>query len=124
MVEINEKLKRMIEENALAFATADKNGNPHCIAVGYVKVVSKNQVLITNNCMIKTIRNIQKNPNISLAVWNKDWRENCIGYELNGTAQYFTRGRWYNIIKQIPENKGEPCKGAVLVKINKVKRLD
>ena len=46
MVEINEELKRLIEENALAFATVDENGNPHCIAVAFVKVVSKNQILV------------------------------------------------------------------------------
>jgi len=54
MVEINKELKRLIEENALAFATVDKNGNPHCIAVGFVKVVSKN-------------------PKVALSAWSKDW---------------------------------------------------
>lgn len=123
MVVINEELKKLIEENALAFATVDENGNPHCIAVGDVKVVSENQILITDNYMIETRKNIQQNPNVALSVWNKAWKENCVGYELGGTAEYFTEGKWYELIKQIPENKGEPCKGAILVTINKIKKL-
>jgi len=42
---------------------------------------------------------------------------------LGGTAEYFTEGKWYELIKQIPENKGEPCKGAILATINKIKKL-
>ncbi|MFH0936610.1 MAG: pyridoxamine 5'-phosphate oxidase family protein [Candidatus Woesearchaeota archaeon] len=121
MVTINKELKQLIEENALAFASI--NENPHCIAIAFVKVVSKNQILVTDNYMVETRKNLQKNPNIALAIWNKDWKENCIGYELIGTAEYFTEGKWYNIIKNIPENKGEPCKGAILVTINKIKSL-
>jgi hypothetical protein len=123
MVEIDEELKNLIEENALAFATVDENGNSHCIAVAFVKVVSENQILVTDNYMVETIKNIQQNPNVALAVWNKDWKENCVGYELRGTTEYFTEGKWYEIIKQIPENKGEPCKGAILITINKIKKL-
>lgn len=120
---INEGMKKMIEENALGLATIDKNGTPHNIAVGYVKVISKNQLLITANYLQETIENIRKNPNVSLVVWNADWKENCVGYELKGKAEYFTLGKWVEVIKKIPENKGEPCKGAILVTINKVKVL-
>ena len=123
MIEINEELKKLIEENALAFATIDEKENPHCIAVAFVKVVSKNQILVTDNYMVETVKNIQQNPNAALSVWNKDWKENCVGYELRGTAEYFTSGKWYEMIKQIPENKEEPCKGAVLITINKIKKL-
>ena len=78
MVEIDKALKRLIEENALALATVDKKGNPHCIAVGFVKIVSKNQILITDNYMVETRNNVQKNPNVALTVWNKDWKEKAI----------------------------------------------
>ncbi|MCD6557826.1 MAG: pyridoxamine 5'-phosphate oxidase family protein [Candidatus Aenigmarchaeota archaeon] len=123
MTEINEELKKLIEENVLSFASVDENGNPHCIAVAFVKVVSKNQILVTDNYMAETTKNIQQNPSVALTVWNKNWEENCVGYELRGAAEYFASGKWYEIIKQIPENKNEPCKGAILVTINKIKKL-
>ena len=120
---INEGIKKMVEENALGLATIDKSGNPHNIAVGYVQVVSKNQILISDNYLVETIENIKRNPNVALVVWNRDWKENCVGYELKGKAEYFTSGRWIEFIKKIPVNKGEPCKGAILITINKIKVL-
>lgn len=123
MTEINQELKELIEENALALATIDEKGSPHCIAVGFVKVVSENQLLVTDNYMMGTRKNIQKNPNVALTVWNKDWKEKCIGYGLKGTAEYFTEGKWYKMIKKIPENKGEPCKGTILVTLTQIKKL-
>jgi predicted pyridoxine 5'-phosphate oxidase superfamily flavin-nucleotide-binding protein len=122
-MKLDDELKKMIENNALAFATVNENGNPHCIAVGFAKVVSDEEILITNNYMIETEKNILKNPNVVLTVWNKEWEEKCFGYELTGIAEYFTEGKWYEMIKEIPENKGYPCKGAILIKISKVKKL-
>ncbi|RLI96568.1 MAG: hypothetical protein DRP00_05155 [Candidatus Aenigmatarchaeota archaeon] len=121
MVEISEEVKKLIEENALAFATVDENGNPHCIAVGDVKVVSTDQLLVGDNYMIETIQNIKRNPKVALAVWNRNWEEKCIGYELRGVAEYFTSGKWHEMVKEI--HKGFPAKGAILVTINKIKKL-
>lgn len=120
---INEGIKKVIEENAMGLATTDKQGNPHNIAVAYVKVVSNNQLVISNNHLKETIENIKNNPNVALVVWAKDWENNCIGYELKGTAEYYTKGKWIEFIKKIPINEGEPCKGAVLITINKIKVL-
>jgi predicted pyridoxine 5'-phosphate oxidase superfamily flavin-nucleotide-binding protein len=123
MDKISEELKVLIENNALALATVSSDGKPHCIAVGYAKVVDDNQVLITDNQMAETRDNILKNPNVSLGVWARNWEEDCVGYELKGTAQYFKQGEWINYIKKIPENRRQPCKGAVLVVIKEIKNL-
>jgi len=122
-VKISKGMKKMIEENALGFASVNSNSNPHNIAVGYVQVVSENQLLISNNYICETLENMENNPNVALVVWNRDWKENCVGYELCGKAEYFNEGEWVERIKQLPINKGEPCKGAILVTINKIKTL-
>lgn len=113
----------MIENNALGLATIDASNNPHVIAVGCVKVVSDNQILITDDYIVETTKNIRQNPNVALAVWSKNWEENCVGYELKGTAEYFTKGKWYDIMKQNPDTEGEPRKGAIVVTIDKIKEL-
>lgn len=131
MVKINQdlnienysKLKKLIENNPLALATVNEDGAPHCIAVAFAKVISKNQILITDNYMTKTTKNIQRISKIAITVWNRNWEENCIGYELKGDAKYFKQGKWYERVKKIPENEGEPCKGAILVTVNKIKKL-
>ena len=120
---IDNEMKKLIEDNALAFASISENGNPHCIAVAFTKVVSDNEILITNNFINETEKNISKNPNVALTVWNKEWKEKCMGFELKGNASYFTEGKWYDMIKKLPENKDYPCKGAILVKVSKVKKL-
>jgi len=74
-VKITAEMKKLIEENALAFATVDELGKPHCVAVGFVKVVSKNQLLITANYLRETVKNIQQNNNVALTVWSRRWGE-------------------------------------------------
>jgi len=74
---INQGIKKIIEENALALATIDKQNNPHNIAVGYVQVLSDKELLISDNYLQETIINIKSNPNVSLVVWASNWKENC-----------------------------------------------
>lgn len=121
MVEINEELKKLIEGNALAFASIDDSGNPHCIAVADVKVASRNQILIGDNYIVETLKNIKRNKNVALAVWNRSWEEECVGYELKGAADYFTGGKWHEMVKEL--HKGFPAKGAILITVNKIKKL-
>jgi hypothetical protein len=113
---ITEEIKKIIESNVLALATTDKKGNPHCIAVGDVKVISNNQILIGNNYMVETIENIKRNPNVALIVW-----DNKGGYELKGNVEYFNKGKWLNFVKKI--HKGYSAKGAILVNIKEIKKL-
>ncbi len=115
---ITPQIKKIIEENALALATTDGKGDPHCIAVGDVKVVSENQILIGDNYMNRTIKNIRQNKNVALVVWNKNWEENFDGYKIKGSAKHFTQGKWHEMVKKI--HRGYPAKGAIVVKVNKI----
>ena len=115
---MEENIKKIIEENPMALATVDESGNPYVIAVAFVKV-KDGKLVITNNYMGKTIENLKRNPNICLAVWDKDWK----GYQVKGEIQYFEEGEWYDFVKSIEENKKEPCKGALFVDIKNMKKL-
>lgn len=123
MIKINEELKNLIESNPLGFASADRDGNPHCIAVAYVKAVSENQILVTDAHIITTVKNIKNNPRVCLVVWNKEWENDCFGYVLKGTAEYFTEGKWFDEVSKIAENEDLEFKGAILVTIDKLKRI-
>ena len=123
MIKINKELKKLIEENTLALATVSEQGQPHCIAVAFVKVVSDKQILVTDNYMVETRQNILRNSEVALVVWNKDWQKDCAGHSLKGKAKYFAKGKWHEAVRKIPENKSEPCKGAILVTIDKIKKL-
>lgn len=122
MTEIDKEATKIIEENPVAFATVDPSSGtakPNVIGVAYVKVVDKDKVLITDNYMKQTLENLKQNNNVCLAVWDKDWQ----GYKLIGTSEYQTEGKWFDYIKRMPENKGLPAKGAILITVSKIIKL-
>ncbi len=115
MDSLNE-IKKIIEGNPVALATVTSDNKPNVIGVAFVKVVSDNQVLITNNYMNQTIKDISQNKNVCLIVWDSEMH----GYKLIGEAEYYTDGEWKKYIEQMEENKGLPAKGAVLIKVSKI----
>lgn len=115
-------IKKLIEANALGFATADKNGKPHNIAVAYVKVFGDN-IIISNSHIKESIKNLANNRNVSLVVWNKEWERACVGFEIKGVAKNQTSGKWHEFVKKMPDNKGYDIKSAIVVKVNKIKKL-
>ncbi len=123
MPEIDDELKSLIENNVLTLTTVDNDKSPHSIAVAYVKVVDKDKILVSDNYMKETIENLKINSNVSLLMWNENWKKDCFSFELRGKAQYFTSGKWRETVKKIQENKGNPAKGAILVTITKIKKL-
>lgn len=115
-------IKKIVENNAIGFSTVDKIGKPHSIAVAYVKVMG-NKLIITNTHIKESIKNLENNKNVALVVWNKNWETACAGFELKGTAEHYESGKWADYVKNMPENKGYNVKGAIVVSIEKIKRL-
>jgi predicted pyridoxine 5'-phosphate oxidase superfamily flavin-nucleotide-binding protein len=110
------KIGGLIEKNILSLATS-KNDKPHQIAVAAVKVLD-NRIIITDNFMQETKRNLISNKNVSLIFWSGSG-----GYELRGKAGYSSSGKWLDFVKKLKENKGFKPKGAIIVKIKKIKKL-
>ncbi len=71
---IDEDLKNLIEKNPMALATISGR-MPHVIGIAYAKVVGKSKIVITDNFMRETPKNLKRNNNIALAVWNKNWEK-------------------------------------------------
>jgi len=113
-MKINLRVKKIIEMNPIAFATVD-NKKPYVIAVAFCKVVSDDEILITDNFMEQTIKNIKKNKSVALVVW-----QGFEGYQLLGTCKYYKIGKWIDYVKNMKENKKLSAKGAILVKVNKI----
>lgn len=87
---INTRQKKLLETEAVAVATVNKDGSPNVIAIGFAKVVSSKEIVITDNYMKITIDNIKREPRVCLAVWTKDWEE---GYKFVGEAEYENQRR-------------------------------
>jgi predicted pyridoxine 5'-phosphate oxidase superfamily flavin-nucleotide-binding protein len=100
----------------VVIATIMTSNKPNAVTVMFVKVVSDNEILITDNFMNQTLKDIKQNNNVVVSVWNKEFK----GYKLIGKAKYYNKGQWLDKVKSMKENKGLPAKGAILIKISKI----
>ncbi len=115
-------IKKLIEDNVLGFSTVNKSGKPHSVAVACCKVFG-NKIIITNTHVRESLGNIKNNKNVSLVVWNKEWEESCIGFSFKGIAENHTSGKWFDFVKNMPDNKGYNVKSAIVIKVKKIKKL-
>jgi len=110
------EIKELIEQNPVAFATLTGGNKPNVIGVADVKVVSENELIVTDNFMNQTIEDLSQNSSVCLLVWDQEKN----GQKLIGKAQYFTEGKWKTFVEQMEENKGYPTKGAILITVSKI----
>ena len=110
------EIKSLVENNPVALSTVMEGCKPNVIGVAFVKVVSEDQILITDNYMNQTKEDIIKNNNVCIIVWDKDLK----GYKIIGKAEYFIDGEWKKYVEEMSENKGLPTKGAILIKVDKI----
>lgn len=120
MIKISENIKTFLEKSIIAFGTCDQSNRPNINAVACCKVVSDNQVLITDNFMNKTRQNLLNNRNVSLSFWNPVDGDNNQGYQLKGTAEVFTDGDWKNMVDNDSDNVGLAHKAAILVTVTEI----
>jgi len=112
-----EDLKNELEKATIAVATVDSENRPHAIAIMYAKV-KDGKVVITNNYMSSTIKNLESNPYVSLVFW-----EGEKGYRIDGKVEYFESGEWLDFVKGLPENKGFAANGALVIEVEGIKEL-
>jgi len=65
-----EEIKDKLEKANIAVATVDSENKPHAIAIMYAKI-KDGKVVITNNYMSSTIKNLEGNPYVSLVFWKE-----------------------------------------------------
>lgn len=91
MVKITDDMREIAgKTKGWALATVSKEGIPNVIPIGNGKVLSENEILLTDNFMGKTIENIKANPDkVAVSAW--DW-DTVQGYQFKGMARIETSG--------------------------------
>jgi predicted pyridoxine 5'-phosphate oxidase superfamily flavin-nucleotide-binding protein len=112
--------KKLILNGTIALSTTSTKCIPNVIAVASCKIPQDGKILITDNFMNKTRKNLLENPIVALAVWSDDGEE---GYQFKGTAEYITSGKMKDAVDNDPDNKGLAHKAAVLVTVNEIINL-
>jgi pyridoxine/pyridoxamine 5'-phosphate oxidase len=105
-------------KNKIAVLSSVKPDNkPYSIAI-LISEIDDKKVIITDNYMQTTIYNLRKNPYVSLV-----YHDSKIGIQISGKAKYYDYGKWLEYVKRLPQNKGYPAKGALLIEIEEIKEL-
>ncbi|AEH06660.1 pyridoxamine 5'-phosphate oxidase family protein [Methanothermococcus okinawensis] len=116
MVKLTEEMKKSINEAIVFLATSSKDGIPNVVPMKALKVVDDETVVICDNFMHKTLKNIKENPNVAIAT--SDCRDNPFQYK--GVAEYYTEGEWFEVAKEIDKPFDKVPKGAVVIKIKEI----
>jgi len=120
MAVITPELKeKLVKAGVLHLATASKTGVPNVAPMGAV-MIEDDHILIANNFMNKTMKNILENPQVSVLAWTRELGD-CVQFK--GTAE---------VMKDTPEHKkmhemleakkpgAYPCKDLVVITVKEV----
>jgi len=121
MKEFEENFKILLGfvDKVIFLATADQKGNPNLIAVELSSVTPKGEIIITNNHIKRSIKNLKENEKCVLLITDNQkmyWR-------IFGTARH-EKGKWLEFVKNLKSNKGCKPKGAIVFRIKSIDDLD
>lgn len=93
-------------------ATSTKDGIPNVSTFGAMFLLDDETIVIIDNYMKKTAKNVQSNPNVSILV-----RKDRESYQIKGTCKYMNSGPEYEKGRKWAKARGEhyPAKGILII---------
>ena len=107
-----------VEKDLVFLATSSKEGIPNVVPIGFARPIDGETILIADNYMNKTRKNLEENPNISLVT--KDATK-C-PYQFKGKIEIFESGKYFDIVTEWGQNamtKLTP-KAAILMNVEEI----
>ena len=114
------KIKDLIEKHPMYIATSTPKGLPHVIVVACVKILDSKKILVTDNYMTITRKNIIANKKADILIYDKKWK----GYNMKCSAKYHKSGKWLDFVKGMKENRTHPAKGAIIFTAAKITKVE
>jgi len=115
---MTEEMMEAIEKDLVFLATTNNEGIPNVVPIGFARPIDSQSILIADNYMNKTHKNIEENPHVSLVT--KDAKMNP--YQFKGTAEIFESGKFFDEVVEWAQNvmtKLNP-KAAIVVKVTEI----
>lgn len=119
-VKITEEMEEVFAKAGIwAVATATEEGIPNVVPMAFVKVLSKNQLMLVDNFLMKTRTNLLTNPNIAVSVWDAETNK---GYQFKGKARFETSGEIFDAGVEIVRQKSDKlvAKAAVVINVAEI----
>ncbi|ACF13080.1 pyridoxamine 5'-phosphate oxidase-related FMN-binding [Chloroherpeton thalassium ATCC 35110] len=115
---LTEEMKDLVNNAQVwVLATADLDGIPNAVPVNWCELLDSQTMMLINNCMKKTIENIEQNPKVAVSVW-----KGVKGFQFKGTARIESSGAFFEEAEQIMRsaNPALTPKSVILIDINEV----
>jgi len=120
MVKMPADVRATLEKQKPApIATADANGMPNVVYVGFLKVLDDETIMIADNFFYKTAANLAENPKISILCYDTESKKS---FQVKGTATIYKEGKYFDEMTKwvLAVNNKLPAKAAVVVKVEEI----
>ncbi|MGZ7134858.1 MAG: pyridoxamine 5'-phosphate oxidase family protein [Methanobacterium sp.] len=92
MVMTQEMMDAVEKDNVIFLATATKDGVPNVVPIGFARPLDEKTIMIVDNYMNKTRKNLEENPKASLVPRDAT---KC-PYQFKGTVEIHTSGKLFD----------------------------
>jgi len=92
MVMTEEMMDAVEKDNVVFFATATKEGVPNVVPIGFARPIDNKTIMIVDNYLNKTRKNLEDNPKASLVPRDAS---KC-PYQFKGTVEILTSGKVFD----------------------------
>jgi predicted pyridoxine 5'-phosphate oxidase superfamily flavin-nucleotide-binding protein len=120
MVKLTEEMKTAFSKvKIFPVATASKEGVPNVVPIGFCQLVDDETIWIADNFMVKSLANLEENPNVAIYVWGPE-TGGC--FQIKGKATLISSGEKFDKMKAIVQaaKPGLPAKTLIEVGISDV----
>lgn len=118
MVMTKEMMDDVERENVVFFATSTADGTPNVVPIGFARPMDSKTIMIVDNYMNKTRKNLENNPKASLVPRDAS---KC-PYQFKGTVEVVESGKYFDEavdwVKSV-SSKHAP-KAVVLLKVEEI----
>lgn len=116
-MKLTEKQSDLLNRRKIVIlATSSLDGKPRAIFVE-VNQAGENKIIITDNEMEITRKNLLENKNVFISAFEDDHR---YGLKIAGEAEYHTKGEYFDFVRNSETNKNYSPKGAIVITIKEI----
>lgn len=120
MPKLNSEIQEIFgKQDVFPVATAALDGTPNVVPMSFVKVLDEDTLLIVDNFMNKTRKNLEENPVMAVSIWDM---QSGKSYQIKGNTTFVGSGKIFEdakawVVAKMPILQP---KAAVVLKVEKI----
>ncbi|MGB9979192.1 pyridoxamine 5'-phosphate oxidase family protein [Methanobacterium sp.] len=92
MVMTEEMMDAIEKDNMVFLATATEDGTPNVVPIGFARPIDNKTIMIVDNYLNKTRKNLENNPKASLVIRDASKAP----YQFKGTVEIIESGKYFD----------------------------